>query len=151
MGTCVVMGIDPGEHTGIALYEAGQLKALSEVQPEDIQQTLADHAHMVALVVFEDSRLESAVWTSTGPLPVRLTMARKVGQIDGFCKIIERTCAKLGIPCHSIAPKAKSGSPTGKKIGAPAFNHKTGWKGPSNDHKRDAAMVAWRWRTGVAA
>lgn len=127
------MGIDPGEHTGVALYEAGQLKALSEVAPEDIQQTLADHAHMVALVVFEDSRLESAVWTSVGTLPVRLNMARKVGQIDGFCKIIERTCQKLGIPCHGISPKDKSGSKTGGKVDA-------------LDFKRDAAMVAWMWR-----
>jgi len=140
------MGIDPGEHTGIALYEAGQLKALSEVQPEDIQQTLADHAHMVALVVFEDSRLESAVWTSTGSLQVRLNMARKVGQIDGFCKIIERTCAKLGIPCHGISPKEKSGTKIGAKVDSLEFKRITGWKGPSNEHKRDAAMVAWLWR-----
>lgn len=140
------MGIDPGEHTGVALYEAGQLKALSEIGPEDIQQTLADHAHMVALVVFEDSRLESAVWTSVGTLPVRLNMARKVGQIDGFCKIIERTCQKLGIPCHGISPKDKSGSKTGGKVDALDFKRMTGWKGASNEHKRDAAMVAWMWR-----
>lgn len=147
------MGIDPGEHTGIALYEDGQLKALSEVQPEDIPQMLVDHVHMVALVVFEDSRLESAVWTSTGPLPVRLNMARKVGQIDGFCKIIARTCQKLGIPCHGISPAAKSGvtsRSTGKKINAAEFERKTGWTGKSNDHKRDAAMVAWRYRSGQA-
>lgn len=144
------MGVDPGEHTGIALYEAGTLKALSEVPPEDIQQTLADHAHMVALVVFEDSRLESNVWTSTGPLPVRLNMARKVGQVDGFCKIIERTCAKLGIPCHGISPKAKSGTKNGGKIDATEFKRMTGWKGASNEHKRDAAMVAWKHKGAKA-
>lgn len=141
-----MMGIDPGEHTGVALYEAGQLKALSEVQPVDIQQTLQDHASMVALVVFEDSRLESAVWTSTGPLPVRLNMARKVGQVDGWCKLIEATCAKLGIPCYGIPPKAKSGSRTGGKVDPTEFKRMTGWKGRSNEHTRDAAMVAWMWR-----
>lgn len=141
-----MMGIDPGEHTGVALYEAGQLKALSEVQPVDIQQTLQDHASMVALVVFEDSRLESAVWTSTGPLPMRLNMARKVGQVDGWCKLIEATCAKLGIPCYGIPPKAKSGSRTGGKVDPAEFKRMTGWKGRSNKHTRDAAMVAWMWR-----
>lgn len=145
-----MMGIDPGEHTGLALYEAGQLKALREVPPECIQQTLSDHAHMLALVVFEDSRKESKVWTSAGPFPVRQNMARKVGQVDAWCKLIERTCAKLGIPCHGISPKDKSGSKTGGKVDPHEFKRMTGWEGRSNEHMRDAAMVAWMWRRVAA-
>lgn len=146
MGTCVVMGIDPGEHTGVALYESGQLKALSEVQPEDVPQMLADHAHMVALVVFEDSRLESKVWSAYGSIAQREKISRNVGQIDSWCRLIEHNCAKLGIPCHGISPRDKSGSKTGAKVNALDFKRMTGWKGPSNEHKRDAAMVAWMWR-----
>lgn len=140
------MGIDPGNHTGVALYEAGQLKALSEIGPEDISRVLEDHAHMVALVVFEDSRLESKVWNAHGSVAQREKISRNVGQIDGFCNIIVNRCAKLGIPCHGISPKDKSGSKTGGKVDALDFKRMTGWKGTSNVHKRDAAMVAWMWR-----
>lgn len=134
-----VMGMDPGAHTGVALYRGGTLVALETITPREIAAKLADV--MPARLVFEDSRLESFVWTSASSKAAALKMARNVGQIDAWCTLITEICADLGIPCHGISPKAK-----GAKVAADAFGRITGWEGRTNGHERDAAMVAWRYR-----
>lgn len=50
-------------------------------------------------------------------------------------------CAKLEIPAHGISPTRK-----GAKVDAERFAAITGWEGSSNEHTRDAAMVAWPYR-----
>ncbi len=68
-------------------------------------------------------------------------MARNVGEIDAWCKLIVAICEELGIPAHGISPKGK-----GAKLNAETFAKATGWKGKSNQHERDAAMVAFAYR-----
>lgn len=47
-----VMGMDPGAHTGVALYRGGTLVALETITPREIAAKLADV--MPARLVFED-------------------------------------------------------------------------------------------------
>ncbi len=68
-------------------------------------------------------------------------MARNVGEIDAWCKLIEAECAALGIKCIGVSPGGK-----GAKLDAAAFNRLTGWRGASNQHTRDAGAVAWPYR-----
>lgn len=135
----LILGIDPGTHTGIASYINGKLMNLATVAPVDIAECI--EATRPARVVFEDSRLESYTWTSIKSRPAALKMARNVGEVDALCKLIVAICAKLDIPAHGISPKSK-----GAKVDAARFAEITGWSGASNEHTRDAAMVAWPYR-----
>ena len=84
----------------------------------------------------------SHTWTTIKSRPAALKMARNVGEVDAWCKLIVAVCESLSIAAHGISPKAK-----GEKLGSEAFNRVTGWVGPSNQHMRDAAMVAWPYRS----
>ena len=133
-----ILGMDPGASTGCAIYRAGVLAHLETIEPHEIGAYLAEV--MPACVVFEDSRLQSKVWT-----PVRgaaaLKVARNIGEIDAWCKLITAVCARLGIAAHGISPKGK-----GEKLNAERFAAVTGWDKRSNQHERDAALVSWRYR-----
>ena len=73
-----ILGLDPGAATGCAIYRSGTLAHLETIAPEDI----ADYISQVApaRVIFEDSRLQSKVWT-----PVKgaaaLKVARNIGDV----------------------------------------------------------------------
>ena len=135
----LILGIDPGAHTGVARIEDGQLVSLQTIAPHEIERTLREAAP--DRVVFEDSRLQSHTWTRGKSIAATAKMARNVGQVDAWCSLITAVCGELGIPAHGISPKSK-----GAKIKDAAFIEVTGWQGRSNEHTRDAAMVAWPYR-----
>lgn len=137
----LILGIDPGAHTGVAHFLDGVLVLLETIQPHEIERTLREV--MPARVVFEDSRLETRAWNarSKGAYGAALATARSLGQVDAWCRLITDVCEELQIPAHGISPTAK-----GAKRGAENFAVYTGWKERSNQHERDAAMVAWPYR-----
>ena len=147
-----MIGIDPGLQTGVALYRDSALDALLTLDPWDITAFLVHQhgARGINRVIFEDSRLQSHIFSAHKPgkrvlsHPEQLKVARNVGQIDGWCHVIFNVCAERGIVCHGISPANK-----GEKLDAKQFAAVTGWQGPSNQHGRDAAMVAWRYRRAV--
>jgi len=99
-----------------------------------------------ALLVIEDSRLQSHVFT--GPQEtskVRLKIARNIGMVDGFCSILTRLAETLEIPMIGVSPLGK-----GAKINAAQLATITGWTGKSNQHERDAAAVSWKYRNWTA-
>lgn len=134
-----ILGIDPGAHTGIATYQKGALVDLQTIQPHQIGAYLLEAKP--TRVIFEDSRLTSFMFTQVKSRAAALKMARNVGEIDAWCRLITSVCGELGIACHGISPKAK-----GAKVGATEFARLTGWLSPSNQHVRDAAMVAYPYR-----
>lgn len=134
-----ILGIDPGSHTGVAIFRAGQLCELRTIEPHQIDALLSELKP--ARVVFEDSRLQSHTWSKAPSRAAAAKMARNVGEIDAWCRLITAICARLGIAAHGISPLAK-----GAKVKAEQFAALTGWAGSSNEHTRDAAMVAWRYR-----
>ena len=138
----IIIGLDPGVSTGVAIYRAGQLAHLQTIEPHEIDAYITEV--QPARVVFEDSRLQSKVWT-----PVKgaaaLKVARNIGEIDAWCKLITALCERQGIASHGISPKSK-----GAKLTAEQFAVVTGWAGRSNQHERDAALVARPYR-GAAA
>jgi hypothetical protein len=135
----VILGIDPGASTGLAFFRDGKLSTLETIAPHEIAGVIK--ATAPARVIFEDSRLQSHVWTTASSKAAALKMARNIGQIDAWCTLITAVCADLGIPAHGISPTAK-----GAKVKAEAFVAATGWTGRANQHERDAAMVAWKYR-----
>lgn len=134
-----VIGIDPGAKTGIAIYRNGLLRELATLPPEQIEVWVL-HVNP-ALVVYEDSRRQSAVFSRGTNHRAALKIARNVGEIDQICRSIERLCEVLGIECVGVSPREK-----GAKLNAAQFRHLTGWTRRSNEHQRDAGVVAWRFR-----
>lgn len=135
----LILGIDPGVNTGVAVYVDGVLKTLITIAPHQIERLIL--GHNPDRVVFEDSRLQSHTWSTAPSRAAAAKMARNVGQIDAWCRLITEICGELQIPAHGISPKGK-----GAKVGKEAFEKATGWAGSSNEHTRDAAMVCWPYR-----
>lgn len=135
----LILGIDPGSNTGLATYIFGKLVHLDTIAPVEIAARI--ELARPARVVFEDSRLLSYTWTTIKSRPAALKMARNVGEVDAWCKLIVAVCEQFAIPAHGISPKGK-----GAKVGAEQFTRITGWDERSNEHERDAAMVAWPFR-----
>ena len=134
-----IIGLDPGASTGVAVYIGGKLEKLATVEPWRIPEVI--QAHGASRVVFEDSRLTSFMFTTVKSRPAALKMARNVGEVDAWCKLIVAVCEQFAIPAHGISPKGK-----GAKVGAAEFERITGWTARSNEHERDGAMVAWPFR-----
>jgi hypothetical protein len=135
----VILGLDPGAQTGVAVITKGVVWKLETIEPHQIAEYLK--AAKPSRVIFEDSRLTSHNFTTVKSRPAALKIARNVGEIDAWCKLIVAVCADCSIPCHGISPKEK-----GAKLSAEAFKQATGWAGASNQHARDAAMCAWKYR-----
>ena len=138
----LILGMDPGASTGVAHFMDGQLVRLDTIKPLEIERTIREV--MPARVVFEDSRLETRAWNARtkGAYGAALATARSLGQVDAWCRLITEVCSELGVPAHGISPTAK-----GPKRGAENFAVYTGWTHSSNQHERDAAMVAWPYRS----
>lgn len=136
-----ILGVDPGQRTGLAIFHAGQLAALETIRPHEIERTL--RLLLPVRVVYEDSRLQSRTWGARAKttLGAKLATARSLGQVDAWCSLIVELCDELGIAAHGISPKDK-----GAKLDAGAFARATGWEGRCNAHERDAAMVAYPYR-----
>ena len=137
-----VIGIDPGVNTGIAVYEDGELHLLQTIEPHQIAWYFSQYQVEPLFVVFEDSRLQSHVWVPSQSKGIAANIARKVGMVDAWCYLIERVCDEYDIAYMRISPKAKGG-----KVDAELFKKVTRWDKRSNQHERDAAMVAWHFRS----
>lgn len=135
----LILGIDPGANTGVATFVDGKLSDLETVGPHQIERLI--RGRTPSRVVFEDSRLQSHTWSKWKTPAAAAKMARNVGQVDAWCVLITSICDELGIPAHGISPKGK-----GAKLNAAQFKAATGWAGASNEHMRDACMVAWPYR-----
>jgi hypothetical protein len=141
----IVLGIDPGQSTGLAVYANGILKALATVSADTLPDWIAQSAMnglKPGLIAFEDSRLTSHVFAAKGMRrAASLKIARNVGEIDAKCSAIVLLAGSLNIACVGVSPERK-----GAKLNAKDFKRITGWQLQSNQHVRDAAMVAWPYR-----
>lgn len=133
----ILLGIDPGANTGLALYRDGKLVALRTVEPLMLIETIK--AVCPDAIAIEDSRLQGAIWHSGRG---QSKIARDVGRIDGWCDLIEATAKWLGCQFIPVSPKGKGG-----KADAATFKLVTGWTGQTNSHERDAAMIGWPMKT----
>jgi len=135
----ILMGIDPGRKTGVAVFAVGKLFGLYTTDPNGVAAML--DRYNPERVIFEDSRLTRSTWArSVSPAAMR-KIARNVGQVDAWCSQLVDLCAARGIVAHGISPKGK-----GAKLNAEQFAKATGWTSRCNQHERDSCMVAWPYR-----
>jgi hypothetical protein len=140
----IIIGIDPGVHTGVAKWSIDS-KKLMRVEEMKIHQAMRciEHAHnsgLCKLVVFEDARLRR--WFGTKGRE----SLQGAGSIKRDSSILCDFLADLGIPFAALSPKAK-----GKKVDSEQFKMITGWEGRTNEHARDAAMLVYNMSDAMVA
>ena len=146
----ILIGIDPGEHTGIAVWDTARQqfrdvltlplhRALEYVRRENLA-LLANSPNGRFLVVFEDARLRT--W-----FPRERSNAEYRGRLMGAgaakrdARIWEEFLTDLHIPYEAHKPQAG-----GTKWDAGYWARVTGWKGRTSQHARDAALLVFQRR-----
>ena len=132
----VVIGIDPGVNTGIAVWDR-PLQTFMSIETVQIHQAMEKvrqlhGAGMVHEVVFEDARLRT--WFGTKGREA----LQGAGSIKRDCSIWEGYLQHLGVKYRIVPPKAVR-----TKLNAEKFQRMTNWPHRTSEHARDAAMVVW--------
>ena len=131
----IYIGIDPGTHTGVAVWD-DRLKQLTSLETIPIHRALS---RVLALsstddvfVIFEDARQRT--WFGKD----RNTNAKLqgAGSIKRDCSIWEDFCRDYEIPYYAVPPIRG-----GTKLSESYFKTISGWKGRTSNHARDAAML----------
>ena len=135
----IYIGIDPGTHTGVAIWDSKQQEFV-ELATIPIHQALLkvktfynnNKGLYDICVVFEDARQR----TWFGKDKNTNAKLQGAGSIKRDCRIWEDFCKDYQIPFLKIPP-IKGGT----KLSEAYFKTITGWKGRTSNHARDAAML----------
>ncbi len=139
------IGIDTGTHTGIAVWDSRSqcFRAIEDVAIHKAMEMVAKYKEIaekenVRLYVrVEDPRQRT--WYGR---PMTREEERKklqgVGSVKRDAVIWEDYLTDLGVHFVMTAPKDSM-----TKLSAEAFYNITKWKGRTNEHKRDAAMLVF--------
>ncbi len=133
----IIIGIDPGVHTGFAVWELEGDKLLMCEAMGIVQTMQLVLDHDPALLVVEDARMRGGSRQAS----------MGAGSVRRDCSIWEEWARAHGIPLKCISPADK-----GPKLSAEAFQRLTGWPVGLNEHARDAAAIArlgariYRWQ-----
>lgn len=136
----ICIGIDPGTHTGVAVWDTRERKfrSLETLWIHDALfyvRRLSEEYRGHILVVFEDARLRKwfAPEHSTSEYRGKLMGA---GAAKRDAKIWEEFLTDWGIPFKAHKPQAG-----GTKWDKEYWEKVTGWTGRSSEHSRDAALL----------
>ena len=134
----IYIGIDPGTHTGVAIWDGAKREFL-ELSTIPIHQAL-DKVKRIAkdnndiCVVFEDARQR----TWFGKDKNTSAKLQGAGSIKRDCSIWEDFLTDYEIPFRAVPPK-KGCTKWTKEY----FKMVTGWKGKTSNHSRDAAILVF--------
>lgn len=138
MTNIIYIGIDPGTHTGIAVWSSKERKLLS-VETKGMYEATEDILFLAErygpnniLVRFEDARKRN--WFGNSGRE----QLQGAGSIKRDCSLWEEFLTSKGIPFVPVAPKANR-----TKMKPEAFAKYTGWAKRTSEHARDAAMLVF--------
>lgn len=130
-----IIGIDAGVNTGIAVWNKrfnlfGSIETMPIHKAMEIIKRVNEQEKIFVRV--EDARKRK--WFGKAGRE----QLQGAGSIKRDCKIWEDFLTDLNVPFELVAPKNNS-----TKLTAQKFNQLTGWKGETNEHSRDAAMLVF--------
>jgi len=130
----LLIGIDPGKNTGFAIVSHGMLGFVGSVMIHQAFAIIEGYIEtgMKIKVYIEDSRNVSRAFGGAAK-------AQGAGSIKRDCNIWEDYLIDSGIDYQFIRPGKRSNL----KMESSAFAKLTGWKGRTNSHGRDAAMLVF--------
>lgn len=135
----IYIGIDPGTHTGVAVWDTREGRFLSlETMPihraMDLVRMARDDNEQVT-VIFEDARQRK--WYGRTESEVKRKI-QGAGSVKRDCAIWEDFLADSDIPFLTVKPGRVS-----TKVSPSWFKTVTGWEGRCSEHARDAAMLVF--------
>ena len=132
----ICIGIDPGTHTGVAVWDTREGKFLS-LETLPIHRAISKVGFIAEFhkgdvqVVFEDARQRT--WFGKGDTYAKLQGA---GSVKRDCSIWEDFCKDYDIPFWA-KPPVKGAT----KVSADYFKMVSHYQGRTSEHSRDAAML----------
>ena len=137
---CILIGIDTGTHTGIALYDlsARAFGYIETVKIHEAMRMVGDAYEKYGkslMVLFEDARLRK--WYA-GAGREKLQGA---GSIKRDCNIWDDYLNDLGVNYVAVPPKHNI-----TKLNETQFRAITGWTLRTSEHARDAAMLVFGFK-----
>lgn len=135
----ICIGIDPGTHTGVAVWDTNERRFLS-LETLPIHQALIkvmmwrDRVGHDLQVVFEDARQR----TWFGKDKNTNAKLQGAGSIKRDCSIWEDFLTDYEIPFRAVPPQKGF-----TKWTEEYFKMVTGWKGKTSNHSRDAAVLVF--------
>lgn len=135
------IGIDPGVHTGIAVWDTETRKfrlietrtIIGALQITDLWEAGDEDLH----IVFEDARQRKWI-PREKDLSQFKGRAMGAGSICRDCEIWETYCKVKQFKYTAVPPRKGL-----TKWTAESFARVTGWKGRTSNHARDAAMLVF--------
>lgn len=136
----ILVGIDTGVATGLAVYDTATRRLLRVtssgiIAAMDAVQALA--AEQGCTVFLEDARLRKWIPREKSLSQFR-GRAMGAGSVKRDASVWEEFLTARGIPFHLVPPSRNR-----TKLTAGAFATLTGWTQRTNDHGRDAAMLVF--------
>jgi len=132
----ILIGLDPGVHTGFAMSENGVLVHVATFKACLAENMVEHHAKgKDAVVYFEDARLRT--WFGSKGREA----LQGAGSIKRDCHRWEEWLEFHGIKFIRVAPKSNK-----TKLTADQFKRITGWQRKTNEHSRDASMLIFGLR-----
>lgn len=135
------VGIDPDK--GLAIWDC-EYKKYASVETTcfwDIHKTLAvlagNQDSEPCVVYIEAPHLNRPVWHRGTNSRTQGKIDQNVGENKGKAKLIIEDCRNLGLPVVECKPSKQSMT----KLDAAEFGRITGWRAPTSEHGRDAAML----------
>ncbi len=137
----VLVGIDPGIKTGLAIAEGGKLVRIETVDILDALDEIHAYANEAryylrnVTIYIEDPSLNKPVFDRGQHGRKALNIAQKVGSNKRDAQILIAKCKRAGVKLVRVKPVAGPFT----KMSAEFFKKQTGWTGRTSQHARDAA------------
>lgn len=140
------IGIDTGTHTGFAVWDS-QSRCFVEISEYQIHKAMAKVADYYREAQEQGKRLYVRVedprkrnWFGTEKMSREEERKRLqgVGSVKRDATIWEDYLSDMGVTFEMVAPKNSM-----TKLSHETFVCMTKWKGRTNEHKRDAAMLVF--------
>lgn len=125
----VLIGIDPGTHTGIAIKTEGKWHRIETMSIFTALKLVSVFRYDNVLVRFEDARLRTYFGKSDRE------KLQGAGSVKRDCAIWEEVLTEYKIPFQRIHPRYV------KATTAEQFKALTGWHGQTSIHAREAAWL----------
>ena len=140
MTRTIYIGIDPGTHTGVAIWDktsrrlelVDTMTITKAIELVKANVELAKSFGGELVVYIEDARKRTWFGSSNRE------KLQGAGSVKRDCAIWETFCEELGVECRKIAPKHNT-----TKLTASQFRVLTNWAGRTSEHSRDAACLVF--------
>lgn len=139
----MIIGIDAGVKTGIAIFENRRLVDLKTLTPYQAICFFQENTGNITKAIIEYSKGQSYIFNQRAGMSKAVLgkLGRNIGQVDGLCDIFIECLEYNKIEVHKYTPLDK-----GSKWNKEEFQYFFPlWKNRTNQHERDAVKIVFKF------